>query len=305
VSSALIIERHRVREWIADHRLGGGAGSIFAFHGNCSTPVELYARGLPDKLLVVLGMEAETPSVGTLRVRCRKCEECLRHRARLWAARARNEIDLSERSWFGTLTLSPENALRTQFAMETAATRQGWCLQELSKSDQFKKLVEQVSPEVTKFLKRIRRASGARLRYLCVAEPHDSAKTSDERRGVPHWHLLIHENLGRVTERQLSCGWRYGWSQFRLVDRADSRTPFYLTKYLTKSETAARLRASIDYGRAPARTLAERLESATRTIQQTWIGRPPTDKSEGTLNDETNERLFSSFRDSYTSEFTK
>jgi hypothetical protein len=292
----IIIERARVRHWIADQRLGGASGTVLPFHGDCSMPVELFCRGLPDKLLCNLGMEADRAQIGTLRVRCRKCDECQRHRARLWAARASDEIRFSERSWFGTLTLTDANAVRAKFAAEAEATRRGWQLEELSKGELFKRMVSQVSPELTKFLKRIRKNSGARIRYLCVAEEHNSAQTSEERRGMPHWHVLIHENEGRVTERQLSAGWRFGYSQFRLVDRNDTKTPYYVTKYLTKENTDARLRASLDYGRATARNLADRLEAvglALPNLERRCEGTQITVKCEGTQEERNKISFFS------------
>jgi hypothetical protein len=79
---------------------------------------------------------------------------------------------------------------------------------------------------------------------------HDSEKTSEARRGMPHWHLLINETVGAVTERVLRHQWRVGLSHFRLVDKADTKTPYYVTKYLTKADTEVRIRASLNYGAA-------------------------------------------------------
>ncbi len=254
VSRTITTERSRVRNWIFEHQLGSRGHARVAFHGDCSTPVELCARGLPDAFLVRRGLEMETPAVCTINVRCRSCIQCSRHRARLWAARARDEIAAASRTWFGTLTLSPENALKSLFAAELKLSQTGWQLPEVSETELFNAVVDQVSPELTRWLKRVRKNSGAALRYVLVSEAHKS--------GLPHWHLLLHEVTGTVRKRQLEDAWRNGFSHFRLVDKVDSRVPYYITKYLTKSATTPRLRASKDYGRTAVRTIAERLEAA-------------------------------------------
>ncbi len=256
------MERFRVREWIATHRLGGKGGTVLGFHGDCQAPVELHARGLPDKLLTSLGMEVDAPQVATLRVRCRKCPPCLVSRARMWAARARDEISVSQRTWFGTLTLTDVELMRARFAAERKLLHGGWSYDELTKPQTFKATCDIIRPELQKWLKRIRTNSGASLRYLLIAEEHNGERTADNRRGEPHFHLLLHEQSGSCTKRVLERAWRYGFSQFRLVDQSDGKVPYYVTKYLTKSNTMVRPLASKDYGRAQALTLSGRLEAA-------------------------------------------
>jgi hypothetical protein len=175
----------------------------------------------------------------------------LRHRQQLWAARAVDEITVSGRTWFGTLTLSPEKALQLQYASELRKVRQGWQLAELADTDRFQAIREEASVEVTKWLKRVRKNSGATLRYLLVCEHHKS--------GMPHWHILLHERSGKVLKRKLEASWGYGFTHFRLVPPGDNNAAYYCAKYLGKS-AEARLRASLQYGSPSMETIAEKVE---------------------------------------------
>lgn len=245
------IERFRVQEWIADLRLGGSGGARLRFAGNCRKPVELFCRGLPDKLMNSLGLEPETQRVAWLEARCRKCEPCLTNRSQLWAARCRDELRIAGRTWFCTLTLAPAQLVRARFAAESRLAERGHILSEVSEDAMFLATSREVSPELTRWLKRIRKNSGARLRYLLVCEAHES--------GAPHWHLMVHEKIGRVTKRELEASWRYGLSHFRLIDPNDEDAAFYVAKYLSKS-ALTRVRASQNYGAPPVSSVAEQLE---------------------------------------------
>ena len=181
-------------------------GSIYtAYHGDCSNNVEIMLFGLPDKLLADLGIEAAARANQRILVRCRKCPECLAHRTRVWTARAVAETVGSVRTWFGTLTLHPDRATQARMSADRALTD---AISDRSDPNYFNKMVDSVNPELTKFLKRVRKNSDARLRYMLVAEPHKS--------GMPHWHILIHEQSGVVTKRELEAAWRYGFSHWRL-----------------------------------------------------------------------------------------
>lgn len=251
------MERFRVQNWLADLRVGGHAAPRLQLAGDCTAPVTIFGRGLPDKLLVELGLEKERPSVIWLETRCRKCQPCLTKRSQLWAARARDELGFATRTWFATFTLSPHQALRAKFAAERWLTKRGHSLDQVSEGELFKATVRFVNPELTKWLKRIRKNSGAGLRYVLVCEAHKS--------GVPHWHALIHEYAGKVTKRELEASWRYGISHFRLVDREDEQTAFYVAKYLSKS-ALTRVRASKHYGAVSAAHKTEQLEELLRAI---------------------------------------
>lgn len=161
-------------------------------------------------------------------VRCRKCASCRRARAREWRARAQIECARADRTWFGTLTLRPEEAYRLECAARRRA--QGG---EVTPS-----LFAAESAEwLTRYLKRVRKSAHGKLRYLCVMELHQS--------GLPHWHLLVHERGGRTSERTLRGQWYHGFTKWKLTE--GTREAGYVTKYLTKS-AEARVRASQKYG---------------------------------------------------------
>ncbi len=245
------VERARTSEWIASLRLGGHGGYRLPFAGNCTAPVEIFCRGLPDKLMVGLGLEREAAMVATIETPCRKCEPCLVTRSQLWAARARDELRVASRTWFGTLTLSPARAMQLTFAAQLGLTERGHVLDEVSEPELFKAIVKEATPDLTNWLKRIRKNSGAALRYLLVCEAHKT--------GVPHWHVLVHEYEGKVVKAKLEASWRNGFSHFRLVPSSDIRTAWYVTKYLSKS-ALARVRASQQYGTPPCVSHAAKME---------------------------------------------
>lgn len=219
-----------------DARLQGMPESDFS--GDCLDPVELHLFGYPDKLLVDLGIEPDRNVAERIKVRCRKCAPCLMARSKLWTARAIDECRFASRSWFGTLTLAPDHAFGLRVQAQAAATRSGVAWSELDGAEQFRRTANEASAELTLWLKRVRKNSGARLRYLLVCEAHKS--------GVPHWHCLIHEHQGEARKRTLDKAWRLGFSQFRLVD-GDGAAAAYVCKYLAKS-ALTRVRASQKYG---------------------------------------------------------
>lgn len=125
-------------------------------------------------------------------------------------------------------------------------------------SDQFRYLVGVLGEEVTRFIKRVRKQSGVPLRYLLVSEKHED--------GFPHFHMLIHEQAAPVTKRLLEENWRYGFSQFRLVNGNGAKAAWYVSKYLAK-DAQTRIRASSRYGSPQlVRARTEQLEAVTRII---------------------------------------
>lgn len=149
------------------------------------------------------------------------------------------ESNIAERSWFGTLTLTPE---RQQYALDVARraeARQGCDFDALSVEEQFRKRHAVVSAEITRWLKRVRKNSGAPLRYFLVVEAHKS--------GAPHYHVIVHESdpARPVRHAVLKKAWTWGFSRFNLLH--DKRAAAYATKYLAKS-SLARVRASERYG---------------------------------------------------------
>jgi hypothetical protein len=258
------IERARVQEWLAPLRLGGKTATVLRWAGNCTAPVEIFCRGLPDKICVNLLSEREAASVATIETPCRKCDPCLITRSQLWAARARDEITISSRTWFGTLTLAPASALRLRYETELQQAERGHTLGELSEDELFTAMSKAASADLTKWLKRIRKNSGAKLRYLLVCEKHEG---EGPHHGLPHWHVLIHETEGKVTKAKLEASWRYGFSHFRLVDKQQTRTAWYVCKYLSKS-ALTRVRASQQYGSPKVGTITERIENSLAILMR-------------------------------------
>lgn len=189
--------------------------------GRCESPALLEYTGRPDPALE----PHEKPLFLDAAVRCRRCAWCLRQRARDWADRASCEATSAVRSWFITLTLRPQD----HYLMVCRAG-----------SDTFAARHRQIGREITLYLKRIRKESGARFRYIVVAEKHKS--------GLPHYHLLLHEQpgCGQLRWKTLSSQWKLGFSKVKLVEHV-KRGVTYVTKYLAKS-AEARVRASQRYG---------------------------------------------------------
>lgn len=169
-------------------------------------------------------------------VRCRSCTNCLKYRAWDWRTRAQSEVEGSQRTWFGTLTLSPES----HFRMQALACQRWKGFISASEDKQFSARHVAISSEITRWLKRVRKASGASLRYIIVAERHKS--------GLPHYHALVHETPGSrpVTYRHLADKWAFGFCKWNLVH--DPKAANYVCKYLSK-DASARVRASIGYGK--------------------------------------------------------
>lgn len=210
---------------------------------DCQKPVtrEVYAR--PSRRHGEKWIVVHNRSINPLRViihaRCRRCAACLRHRSRLWSARAVSETKAAVRTWFGTITLRPE---RQQWALDSARhklSRQGIDFDALSEEERFRLRHSFVSQELTRWLKRVRKVSGAPLRFCLVAEAHKS--------GAPHYHILVHECDPALPVRKevLKSAWTWGFTRWKLVN--DPRAALYVTKYLSK-DAKARVRASLHYG---------------------------------------------------------
>lgn len=187
------------------------------------------------------GHKGSAPMWVDITVRCRKCPNCLRTRARQWAMRAKTEIAASSRTWFGTLTMTPsEHHLAFSRAIVMYKDSTGIDLERADSDVQFKERVKALTPEVTRWLKRLRKNSGAKLRYILVAEAHKN--------GLPHFHILVHEahGSGMVKHAQLAEAWNLGFTRFKLVENTGSA--WYVCKYLSKS-ALSRVRASVGYGK--------------------------------------------------------
>lgn len=210
-----------------------------------------------------------------------------------WQARALDEYRKARMTLFGTLTIAPEWDARIDAQARIALFGKGVDFDRLGPVEMFRARCKYGGVEITKYLKRLREGSpdhGRRqqIRYLLIAEAHDSAKTSDAKRGRPHWHILLHEqwnNEGSLVlpaewERDsagelrrdkygnpfvsnasfLKRNWSIGHSSYALCQTP--QTALYLCKYLTK-DAAARVRCSYRYGTQtdPGRTGASESEA--------------------------------------------
>jgi len=173
---------------------------------------------------------------------CRKCDNCRRRRAAIWRNRALTEIRCASRTWFGTLTLSPEAHYLMQCRASVRLKKSAVIWETLQPVDQTAEEHKEISAEITLYVKRIREQSGAKLRIMCVMERHKS--------GLPHYHLLIHEGAVPVVKSVLKAQWVLGFSKFTLVNSEpdkQAKAAWYVSKYLTKTNEA-RVRASVSYG---------------------------------------------------------
>lgn len=212
----------------------------------CASPVhrEYQARRPIGRLAIYHSRFRRADALWTmeLQVRCRRCPPCLKARAWQWRMRAVSEQRQTPgRTWFLTLTCAPQAHFEAYLRASQRLQAAGEAFDRLSPERQFRERVKELNREITLWLKRVRKASGAPLRYLLVAERHKS--------GLPHFHALVHEASEKpVTARQLRSKWRIGFSQARLVDQSDgTKHAAYVAKYLSK-DAAARIRASRSYG---------------------------------------------------------
>nr|QJB20415.1 MAG: replication initiator protein [Microvirus sp.] len=213
------------------------------YSGRCERPVPVtiwgrntHSRRDPKSYETPSGQRIDVD----MHVRCRQCPACLRARSAQWTYRAQAEIRGSQRSWFVTLTLRPDLQHRAACQAEVIARKRGIKWDEITARQSFVLRTKVIGEEITKYIKRVRKESGARLRYIVVAEAHKS--------GLPHFHMLVHECEGSppVLHRHLSAQWRMGFTRVKLVEEG-TKAARYVTKYLAK-EALSRVRASLSYG---------------------------------------------------------
>lgn len=213
--------------------------------GSCQEPVtrELFAR--KDRKAPYRDNEwnpgEDVPLTLIMHMKCRACPDCRRLRRREWYLRAGIELSRCKRSWFGTLTLSPESAFRCEVFARRRLLSGGTIWEQLRPKDRYGELCRQVGSEVTLYLKRLRKQSGARLKYMACFEPHRS--------GIPHLHMLVHEydDTG-LRKSQLDAQWNHGFTHWRLVPSEDAgKAAAYVAKYITKE--GGRVRSSLGYGK--------------------------------------------------------
>ena len=210
--------------------------------GNCTQPVtrELLSRPLQHVGRgYTYGPGSEKAMSLILHTRCRHCDACRRVKQGLWTYRAVAEVRDAARTWFGTLTLRPEAQYQLECRTRAKLASRAVDFDTLSRETQFRELTSELGKEVTLYLKRVRKESGARLRYLLVAEAHES--------GQPHLHILVHEaDVNQpVRYSTLAKQWKLGFVRFKLA--LDTNTARYVCKYIAKA-MIARVRASLRYG---------------------------------------------------------
>lgn len=176
-----------------------------------------------------------------LHTRCRKCERCLRRRSVEWSVRAVAEMRAASRTWFCTFTLSPEEQYLCLMRAHTRLRKAQVDPHELDAIREFMERSREVGVLLTKAIKRLRKNTGSKMRYLAVTERHKS--------GLPHLHLLIHEQGEPITYRQIVAEWPHGFPTVKLVkgDGDFERSARYVTKYVAKN-ALTRIRGSLGYG---------------------------------------------------------
>lgn len=197
----------------------------------------------------------------TIAAPCRKCDRCLAYRAWKWSQRAQSELIQHQiaghRSWLVTLTCRPDvhhrhlaearlaHDLQDGFVVnqQTGEYEPIPTWEQLSPEQQWVRRCAPLQAEVTKYLKRVRKETGAQFRYLLVTEVHLGGGANH---GEPHLHLLMHEtSTDPLRERALRHQWPHGISEAKLVTTVEGGT--YICKYLSK-DARARVRASARYG---------------------------------------------------------
>ena len=217
-----VISGPAAREFAYEAKLVGSDHA--PVYGDCQRPVTVQVTGLADKALfrltdwkhnagvdyapghgLVGGFRQPNVRHVDLAVRCRTCPSCLRARARLWRNRAKAECAASQRTWFGTLTLSVEEHFRCLLEAEQAYFVANGAA--LPADMIFRKRSQAVYERWRKYTRRLAKDRTG-LRYVLTFEKHTS--------GLPHMHCLIHETKGTITQRQLEARWPHGFTRWKL-----------------------------------------------------------------------------------------
>lgn len=207
---------------------------------SCASPRTVQMDGAPRKLDGGRYVRVSGQTFGlTLLTKCRRCADCLKRRRSLWAFRAQEEIAAWPRTWFATFTLAPHHHAVMRMRASVRLADRGTDLERLPDDEKSYEVAAEYRKELTLYFKRLRKQSGAPLRYLLVQEQHKS--------GLPHFHALIHEvnPLSPLRHAVLTAQWKLGYTKFKLCEGA--RSAWYVAKYLAKA-VENRVRASLHYG---------------------------------------------------------
>lgn len=178
------------------------------------------------------------------RVPCNDCELCRWSKRKMWQNRMRSEILRSNRTWFLTLTASPEAHAFAEVKAKALLRKRGITFATDKQNARARSRV--YARDIQLFQKRLRKAHGTGgLRFLGVMELHKS--------GLPHYHMLIHETGLPVSKRQIERAWHLGFSKPKLVDMAPEhieKACEYVAKYISKDglNHGARIICSLKYG---------------------------------------------------------
>lgn len=250
--------------WDASNRCEAPKHLLFVQHKrNVKGTDHLTRRGdyEPDGRVIRPAVTVRALGIHVL-VPCRRCPRCSRVLKRMreqeWTRKATLELGAAFRTWFGTLTIRPEERYRAELTARQRAQDEGLLWEEIAASDQFTRVHMVYSAEITRFYKRVRKNSRALLRHLTVCEQHKD--------GAHHYHVLIHEtSSARVQWKVLTKAWELGFSSFKLVPEYDLKSALYVCKYLSK-ESSQRVRCSTHYGDPEA--CADRLQTVLTVASQ-------------------------------------
>lgn len=221
--------------------------------GSCTDPYLRITIGRPHitgRKFVTVGPGKRTTLEVRMWLPCSRCDRCRARLAYGWRKRAEAELDLSSRTWFGTLTFKPSEryVLLARASMEYGPGFDG-----LPEQHRFRLIEREAYKLAQKYWKRVRKETGHRLRYIMVAEAHAD--------GSLHYHALVHERAGNeIRHHTLTKQWMHGFTKWKLTNRHRG-VAHYVTKYLTKSN-ASRTRASQHYG------FLSRVESGNEMTQK-------------------------------------
>jgi len=153
-------------------------------------------------------------------VSCGKCSQCLSLKRWIISARIAAEVVVADRAWFSTLTLR-----------RNMSDALGYRL-------------------VQRWLKRVRKNTGLKVRYACVAE-HGSNATKRL-----HYHVVV---CGPVTlsYRMLRDSWRGGYSEFTLVSSRAGNVARYSSKVAKYTAKGNRFRFSQGFGSQAVKRICE------------------------------------------------
>jgi len=215
---------------------------------DCEQP---YGHTMYSRISATHGKKVQ-PFTVDLEARCRKCASCKRRRRNLWIGRAITEYQMAPRTVFGTITMSVQEQLALDDSIFLRLARGRVDFNKLSPLEIFEERSKEFGAEVTKWLKRIRKGDDAHrgplaLRYLLIAEVHDSDETSIEMKGRPHFHLLLHEQeagqlvhgdpLEVLRTRERSGEYIHAWSWNKRFKRWDERVKVADDAFIRKNWT--------------------------------------------------------------------